>query len=223
MKRSRVVLRAQRARPTRRGRWFGIAAGAFFFVWLIGADALLSAAGLPGSLRPGWLRGIVIAVALAPVVVSYVALIRPRIGHALGLTQALPSRAVLDSPGIQLSVDGRAPEVHRWHDIAALERDDRDWRLTGPDGSTPAAVPLELARPRPSWFDAHTLAEAIVEKRPDRYALRGGRFEPGLTEFALRAAGDPVGRPRRLIRLRALGVVLFMAANIVLYWLSDRP
>lgn len=208
----------------RRGRWFAIAAIAFFFLWLLGADAVLRAAGLPSPQRPGWLRGLLAAVALAPIAVGYVSLVRPGIGAALGLIDP-KARAIIDASGIDVSFEGAAPEVHRWDDIAALERDGPDWRLIGTDGSTVAAVARELAHPRPSWFDAPTLAEAIVEMRPDRFSLRGGQYEPGLSEFALREPGDPVGRPRRLVRWWALGlgIVLFVTANILLYWLlSDR-
>jgi hypothetical protein len=220
-----VVLRARGARPTRRGLCFGILAVGFFFAWLLGTDALLRAAGLPGPQRPGWLRGLMIVVALTPIAIGYVSLVRARVGRALGLTQGIVSRAVIDPSGIELSVDGSESEHHRWDDIVALERDGRDWRLVGPGDSTVTTIPHELARPRPSWSDAPTLAETIVEIRPDRYALRGGRFEPGLTEFAVRASGDPAGRPRSATRWRMLaaGIALFVVATIMLFWiLSER-
>jgi hypothetical protein len=188
-------------------------------------DAVLRAAGLPGPQRPGWLRGLLIVVALTPIAVGYVSLVRARVGRALGLTQPILSRAVIDPSGIELSVDGSESQHHRWDDISALERDGRDWRLVGPGDSTVTTIPRELARPRPSWSDAPTLAEAIVEMRPDRFALRGGGFEPGLTEFALRASDDPAGRPRSVTRWRILtvGIALFVLANVVLFWmLSER-
>jgi len=152
---------------------------------------------------------------------AYVAFNRPRIGHALGLTQPVLTRASLDPSGIELSLDGSESEVHRWDEIIAMERAGKAWRLVGPDGSTVVTIPAGLALPRPSWSDGRTLAEAIVEMRPDRYALRGGRFEPGLDEFALRRPGDPVGRVRVVMhrRVLGLGVILFMLAIGLLFWM----
>lgn len=218
------MLRAKRRGLTRRGRWFWLLAVSFFFAWLLGTDVLLRAAGLLNLQRPGWLRGLLIVVALTPLVIGYVSLLRPKLSRALGLTHASLSRAVIDQSGIELSDEGQGPLRHPWDDIVALEQAGKDWRLLGADGSVLASIPSQLALPRPSWSDAPTLAEAIVAMRPDRYALRGGRFEPGLTEFALRSPGDPIGRVRNVIHRRVvgLGVVLFILANILLFWiLSD--
>jgi hypothetical protein len=219
----RLVLKAQGTRQNRRGRWLGIFAGAFFFVWLFGAYAFLDASTPPGQRLPGWPA--ILLIGLIPGAVWYVALVRPNVGRALGLTQAVYSQAVVDAAAIELSVAGLEPARYRWDDIAALERAGKDWRFVGPDGSTVTIVPLELALPKSSWFDAPTLAEAIVERRPDRYALRGGRFEAGLTEFALRAPGDPVGRVRTVMdrRVLGLGIVLFILANIALFWMLSQP
>lgn len=225
MTRRPLVLRVESARPNRRARWLGIFAVAFLFVWLFGLNEVLLASDLWGRL-PGWLAGFLIVVAVIPGAVWYVSLVRPRIGHALGLTQAIPSRATLDSSGIELFVEGSVPQRHRWDDINALARADWDWRLVGPDGATVAEIPRELAHPRASWFDAPTLAEAIVHMRPDRYALRGGSFEPGLTEFSLREPGDPVGQVRNVMRWKTLGfgIMLFILAIILLFWmLPDAP
>ncbi len=220
-----LVLRAESARPNRRGRWFGVFAVAFFFVWLFALNEVLLASDLRDGL-PGWLPGILIAVAAIPGAVWYVSLVRPRVGHALGLTQAVLSQATLDPSGIELSVHGLVPERHGWGEITGLERTDRDWRLVGQGGATVAEIPRELALPRASWTDAPTLAEAIVDMRPDRYALRGGPFEQGLTEFSLREPGDPVGRVRNVMHRKtlALGVMLFVLAIIFLFWmLPDAP
>ena len=217
-----VVLRAESARPNRRGRWLGIFAVPFFFLWLFGLTQGLRAIDPDGRL-PGWQTSLLIAVAVVPIAVWYVSLVRPRVGHALGLTQALMSQATLYPSGIELSIDGSVPERHGWDDVSGLERTDRDWRLVGPGGATVAEIPRELALPRASWFDAPTLAEAIVEIRPDRYALRGGSWEPGLTEFALREAGDAIGRPREVMHSTALavGVVLLLVAFLLLVIMLD--
>lgn len=152
-----LVLRAESARPNRRGRWLGIFAVAFFFMWLFGLNEVLLASDLRDRL-PGWLRGLMIAVAVFPGAVWYVSLVRPRVGHALGLTQTILSQATLDPSGIELSLHGWRPQRHRWDEISGLERADRDWRLVGPGGATVAEIPRELALPRASWLDARTLA-----------------------------------------------------------------
>ena len=221
----RVVLKAQGARQNRRGRLLGIFAVLFFFAWLFGGYTLLDATTPPDERLPGGLTALLIAIGLIPGAIWYVARVRPRVGRALGLIQATFSQAVVDAAAIELSIEGLEPERYRWEDITALERAGKDWRFVGPDGATVTTVPYELAVPKSSLFDAPTLAEAIVERRPDRYALRGGRFESGLTEFSLREQGDPVGRVRTVVdrRVLGLGIVLFILANIALFWMLSQP
>lgn len=195
---------------------------AFFFGWMFGMNAVL----LSLELRlPSWLSVPLIFIGVIPIVIVYVALIRFRLGHALGLIQSIPTQAVLDAAGIELSRDGSAPELYRWDDIVAMERLGKDWRLVGLDESTVAAIPAGLARPRPSWSDAPTLAEAVVDMRPDRFALRGGTFEPGMTEFALRQPNDPVDRPMLVMRydLLVIGIVLFLLAFCLLVIMLGQP
>jgi hypothetical protein len=219
------VLHSSHVPKTRRGRWFLIFAGAFFFVWLFGMNEVLLSLEPPGQRSPGWLRAILIFIAVIPIAIAYVAFTRFRLGRTLGLIQPIPSRAVLDPAGIELSLDGSAPEVHRWDDIVAMEKAGKDWRLVGPDGSTVAAIPRGLVYPRPSWSDAPSLAEAVVDMRPDRFALRGGRFEPGLTELALREPNDPFGRPRLVMHydLLVIGVVFFILAFFLLVVMLEQP
>ena len=179
----------------------------------------------PGQRLPGWLGGTVIIIAVIPMVVAYVAFVRFRLGRALGLIQSTPTQAALDQSGIELSLEGSRPESHRWDDIVAMEKFGKDWRLVGPDGSTVVAIPAGLAYPRPSWSDAPSLAEAVVDMRPDRYALRGGKFEPGVTEFRLRELSDPIGRPRVVMHydLLAVGVIMFILAFFLLVVILDQP
>lgn len=189
-------------------------------------NAVLLSVTPPGHRLPGWLGGILILIAVIPLLTAYIAFVRYRVGRAMGLIKSIPTRAVLDPSGIELSLDGSAAEVHRWEDIVTMEKAGKDWRLVGSDGSTVVAIPAGLALPRPSWSDAPTLAEAIVEMRPDRFALRlGGTFEVGLTEFDLRESGDPVGRPRVAMNysLVAGGAVLFVIAFFLLVILLEQP
>jgi hypothetical protein len=121
----RLVLKAQGARQNRRGRALGIFAVAFFFVWLFGVHALLDATTPPDQPLPGGLtRGLLIVIALIPCAVWYVALVRPRVGRVLGLTQATFSQAVVDAAAIELSVEGLEPvrlagtRSPRWNGLA---------------------------------------------------------------------------------------------------------
>jgi hypothetical protein len=219
------VLRSSHVPKTRRGRWFLIFAVAFFLAWLFGSNAVLLSLEPPDQGSRAWLRTALIGIAAIPIVIAYISFFRFRLGRALGLIQSIPTQAVLDPSGIELSLDGSAPEIHRWEEIVAMEKVGDDWRLVGPDGSTVVPIPSGLAVPSASWFDAPTLAEAIVDMRPDRYSLRGDRFELGPDELGLRRPGDPVGRVRTVIHMRVLGlgVVMFVVALILLFWVLPQP
>ena len=143
----------------------------FVVVFLVGADLLLRAIWLPAAQRSSGLRIVMIVVAVLPLVVVGLSIIRPRTGTALGLLRRIPTQAVIDPSGIELSIDGWMPESARWDEISGLARTEDDWRLFGPDGATVLTIPRELVRPRPSWFDGPTLAEAVVQIRPDRKSV----------------------------------------------------
>ena len=159
-----LVLHA-RDRPTRRGRWFGVAAIAF---------------------GPLWLRVTLDVVAVLPILWYFGAHLRPTIGRALGWLEPVPADATIDAIGITVVV-ADAPYVLPWIDIAALSRSSGTWRFVGVDGAVLTTIPRELAYPQLSVFGSPTLAEAIVQVRPDRYVLRGGGFRgSGATEVRLR-------------------------------------
>jgi hypothetical protein len=182
-----LVLHA-RDRPTRRGRWFGVAAIAFGPLWLWGADALLDVAGMPWPASPFWLRVAFYVTAVLPVLWYIGAHLRPTFGRALGWLEPVPAKATIDASGIALVMEGAPPQVVPWSAIGALTRSGGTWRFFGLDGAVLATIPRELAYPRFSLFDDPTLAEAIVQVRPDRYVLRGGHFlrSHAATEFGLR-------------------------------------
>jgi hypothetical protein len=207
-----------RPENTRVGTSIGYLSYAFILVWLLAIDAILRGVGLPNDHRPVALRIALIALGFVPLtVVTYVAR-RPTIARRLGWIKTLPAKASIDLEGLRLTLDGIEMPRLRWDDVASLEQAGRDWRLVGLDGSGLATVPASLMWPRPSWTDAPSFAELVVELRPDRYALRGERYEPGLTEFSIRQPDDLVGRPRHGVKKRvlSLGIVLAIVAFVLL-------
>lgn len=214
----RIVVKARYAPQSKRGCLLGILTIVFLFSWLLGVDALLHNMGQPNSDRPAAVRISLFVTALTPFVLWYAALLRPTVARRLGLIEALPAWAVMDLTGLTLSFDGVVSPPIPWDAIASLERSGRNWRLVGTDGSELATIPEVLMYPRPSWSDAPTFAELVVHSRPDRFALRGARYEPGLTEFAIRQPNDLVGRPRQVLQKRvlALGIALAVVAFALL-------
>jgi hypothetical protein len=203
---------------TRLGTSIGYLSYAFILVWLLAIDAVLRAAGLPNDHRPFALRLALIVLAFVPFAIVIYVVRRPNIARRLGWIKALPAKAVFDPEGVRLTLDGMEMPPIRWEDVAALEPAGRDWRLVGVDGAELARVPASLMWPPASWTDAPSFAELVVQLRPDRFAMRGERFEAGMTEFSLRRPGDIVGRPRRGTQKRvlALGIVLAVVAFILL-------
>lgn len=207
-----------RPEDTRLGITVGYLSYAFVPVWLVGTDTVVRRLGLPNDHRPLALWLAMIALAFVPIaVVSYIAR-RPTIGRRLGWIQSLPAKALMDLDGLRLTLDGIETPRIRWDHVASLEQAGPGWQLVGIDGSGLATIPPALMWPRPSWTDAPSFAELVVQLRPDRFAMRGERFEAGMTEFSLRRPEDIVGRPRRATQKRvlALGIVLAVVAFVLL-------
>jgi hypothetical protein len=205
---------ANSARKTPRGRWLLRGTAAFFLVWMLAANEALR--DTPIAARPPGL--LIVAIAVAPVVLVFVGLLRDDVARRFGLIEALRAKATMDTAGLTLTFDGTTLPKIPWNSIAALEPSRRDWRLIDEDGAELATIPEELMVPRQSWTDSPTFAELVVQLRPDRYALRGKGFEPGMTEFSIRQPDDVVGRPRSGLQKRVLafGIVLAIIAFALL-------
>jgi hypothetical protein len=203
---------------TRLGTSVGYLSYAFILVWLLAMDAVLGTAGLPNDHRPFALRLALIALAFVPFAIVIYVVRRPTVARRLGWIKALPAKAVFDPEGVRMTLDGMDMPRIRWEDVASLERAGRDWRFVGVDGAEVAIVPATLMWPLTSWTDAPSFAELVVQLRPDRFAMRGDRFEPGMTEFSRRRPDDIVGRPRRGMQTRVLGagILLFIVAFVLL-------
>ena len=209
-----TIVVASSARKTARGRWLLRGTAAFILLWVIVANEVLQ--GVPIEGQPS--RWVVFGVGFAPFVLVYAALLRDNVARRLGLIEALPARAAIDGAGVTLTIDGKTLPVIPWTSVAALQPSGREWQLVASDGSKLATIPAELMYPRPSWTDAPSFAEVVVQMRPDRYALRGKRFEAGLTEFSIRRPEDVVGRPSHGVQKRvlAVGIVLAVVAFVLL-------
>ena len=114
--------------------------------------------------------------------------------------------------------------MHPWTDVASLTQRGRVWDLMDVDGSVIGELGEELAYPRAQgWTDSRSLAERVVELRPDRYAVRGsGGWTTAVpSEFALRTASDVVGVPvRRNPMMPVLfGLLAVVTVVAVLLWL----
>jgi hypothetical protein len=181
-------------------------------------DAAMRLAGRPLQFEPPALRLAVVIVAAAPTVALLLepALWRiPRLGPAIA---ALRGGAVIDEDGIEVSGRGTGTRRFRWDDIGGLAvhrgglRDPAE--LLALDGTVLAALPESLAYPRRQ----QSLAEIVVNARPDRYVLSGANAFGRPDEFRLKGAGAPldvaaVTRRRRQV-IAVLWILLLLLAVV---------
>jgi hypothetical protein len=185
------------------------------------SDAVLRAVGVPNNARPDWLRVGVVLVALLPLIVYVISSLWPGRRFTRALAQE-GAWARIDEHGIELWL---APNtIHPWAAVAGLSQHGRVWDLVGMDGSVIGELGEELVYPRgQGWTDSRSLAEQVVELRPDRYAVRGsGGWTTAVpSEFALRTASDVVGVPSRRnpIVPVVFGLLAVITLVAVLLWL----
>jgi hypothetical protein len=196
---------------------------------------------VPRELRPRWVSYLIIAQAVVPIFVVAAAgpLGRFRLFRWM-LATPLP-RATIDDHGMELCLPGRGCERHRWDEIgrlvpSVLSRRER-WTskvpvprldLQAPDGRLLASLPFSLAGPRARGLkSARTLAELVVERRPQRFALlRPSTLISAFLTFGLVGEAPPsweidsASRQRRtgflLIILAILGLNVLAIAIVVL-------
>jgi hypothetical protein len=171
-----MIVVANSAKKTSRGRWLLAGTGAFLVLSLVVANEVLRGAPI-GARPPGWL---IFGIAFGPFVLVYLTFLRSDIAHRFGLIEAKPAQAAMDTVGVTLTIDGFTLPRIPWNSLAVLERSGRDWRLIAEDGAQLAEIPKELMHPSPTWMDAPTFAELVVQMRPDRYALAATDSSPGL-------------------------------------------
>jgi hypothetical protein len=195
-----------------------------------GLDAVLRPIGYPLGQQPPLLRLLVIVVALAP---GALAIASPWLGRlpTMGWLLAKPQPEVrLNAGGIRLVLPDRPVQTSAWSDIAGLVPSNdlrRTSSLLGIDGQVLATIPPGLVMQRARGPGPHSLAEAVVVIRPDRYMAAPPWMDGVPTSFAIRAAGasDPALNPRRLYVPALTVVVLLLGIGAVaaFVWVNAGP
>lgn len=206
---------------TRSGRLLGLLALPWALGFLLAAGPLLAVLGISlGPQSPLLLRVIVLAVGLIPAVIW---MGHRWLGRAPGFRWLLESPqpfASLDSQGIALTLPGDGTRRLEWDQIAALVP--RRWRerarLVGVEGSTLAVIPDGLVHPQTGQGSGRTLAQLIVDERPDRFALShadwAGRPDAFSTRDAVGHFDVRLAARRRTAVLAGFAVVLIGATLI---------
>ena len=233
-----VVLRPSKPAFTQAGRAFLLLSVPWVFVALVASESLLTAVGLSPAERPSSLQLVVVMVAFGPV---FVAMLHRPISRLRGFGWLLESpqpSARVDEGGLELVLPGEGVRRFGWSEMTELVVVQATWfsamhgELRGPYGSTLATIPHSLMHPRVEWGEFRTLAQAIAEANPGRYALTdynafgigygftplgGSRSRPDLAHAA--------ARRRFLVRLVVWSVlgVLAVAVGGALMWMPLMP
>jgi hypothetical protein len=169
-----VVVRPRRPVFTNLGTWLVRLSLPWALVSLFATDAALSAAGLTPGERPLALRLSIAAIAVAPVTVVLFSPMLVRLSGLDWLFLRPQPLAIVDPTELTLRLPGVGERRFRWEDVGSL-RFKGSWNggseLRSPDGQLLADVPDELVHPKIYWSSAYTLAESVVQARPDRFAL----------------------------------------------------
>lgn len=227
------VLRVKPPRPTltRSGRLLGLLALPWALGFLLAAGPLLATLGYSlGPQSPILLRVMVLAIGLTPAVIW---MGHPWLGRAPGFRWLLESPqpfASLDSQGIALTLPGDGTRRVEWEHVASLVPR-RPWRerarLVGVDGSTLVVIPDSLIHPKTAQGSSRTLAQLIVDVRPDRFALSDADWTGRPDAFSLR---DAVGhfdvrlavRRRTAVSAGLVLVLIGVTLGAAMLWLASN-
>ncbi|HTE65052.1 MAG TPA: hypothetical protein VK736_02200 [Candidatus Binatia bacterium] len=222
-----VVVRPRRPMFTPLGTWVVRLSLPWLLLSSLGMDAAFAAMGLPSGERPLALRLSIAAVAVALVALVLFSPLLVRVPGFDWLFLRPQPIAIVDPTELALRLPGIGERRFRWEEVGSLRfkgRWDGGSDLRSPGGLLLAEVPDEIVHPKVYWFSADTLAESVVQARPDRFALAHGRSSLGRpASFDLRErVGSGVDlvawkRRRDAILLPILGgVVLLGVVGIVL-------
>jgi hypothetical protein len=218
------------------GNLFAVFATFWIIVGLFLADFVVTLF-VPRASRPQWLSWLMVATAFVP---AAIALLAGPLGRRyrqfrwlLGWPQPQVS---VDDLGLELCLPRRGCQRFGWNEIARLVPATLTLRqrwttrypgfgLLAPDGRVLATLPYFLALPgnaRPRGT-RHTLAEGIVSRRPDRYALlRPVGLLTAFLTFGLVGEAPPsweidaAARRRRTLTWLVIGTVFVLS---VLTWM----
>jgi len=126
-----TIVRPSRPALSRARKWLGYLCIPFCIAFLVAADSLLTANGMPPGERPGVVRVAMIAIALTPVavVVATPALIRIR-GFGWMFLSPQPLAIVLPE-GIELHLPVIGGHTYDWDKVASLNVVVEGWRYWG--------------------------------------------------------------------------------------------
>ena len=213
------LIRADSVELTRVGKLLGISVLPWALSWLLLSDALLSGIGLSNDVRPGWLKFIWLFVALLPLGIAILSGLAP--GRPVTrLFAGAPTWVRISQQGLEVWT--RPGRPYRWDEIERLARVGGQWELKGVDGAPIAEIPKSLAYPRPGWTDARSLAERIVDYKPELFQLAGqGGLVAGASEF-VPAGSDAESSSRRtsalIPHLLILGLFAVGVLMLVVLW-----
>lgn len=169
-----IVVRPRSPVFTTVGTWVVRLCLPWLLLSLLMLDAALTAMGLPPGERSLPLRLTIVAIGALPVAIVLFSPLLVRLpGFDWLFTRPQPT-AVLNPTDLTLLLPSGGERRYRWEDIASLKFKGR-WNggseLRSPDGELLADIPDEIVHPKPGWRSADTLAESVVQVRPDRFAL----------------------------------------------------
>lgn len=224
-----IVIRPQRQVLSRTARWLSWAAIPWALGVLFGFDAVLRSFGTPLGEQPPLSRALVVAIALVP---GLLLIVSPWLGPraATGWLLARPQpEARLDAEGIRLMLPDQPVQAIAWSDIASLSPSNdlrRTSSLLDANGQVLAKIPPGLVMQLARGPGPHSLAEAIVAIRPDRYVAAPPGIYGVVTGFAIREAGakNPPVIPRWRHYAPALTVVVFLlgiGGLLAIVWVNN--
>jgi hypothetical protein len=156
------------------GTWLVRLSLPWALISLLAMDAALTATGMAPGERPLALRLSIAAIAVAPPAIALFSPMLVRLPGFDWLFLRPQPLAVVDPNELTLRLPGIGDRRYRWGEVGSL-RLKGGWNggsdLRSPDGQLLADVPDELVHPKIYWSSAYTLAESVVQARPDRFAL----------------------------------------------------
>lgn len=177
------------------GRWLVRLSIPWLLIFALAMDAVLTWIGIPGGERPIAGRIALVAIAVAPVALYIFSPMLVRLPGFDWLFLRPQPVAVVDGSGLDLRLPRLGPQRFEWDRIGSLKFKS-SWNggseLRSPEGDLLATLPDELVHPKMHWTTGYTLAESVVQARPDRYALATDRASLGRpASFDLRDRVSP--------------------------------
>jgi hypothetical protein len=183
----------------------------------------------PGGRRDSGLGWLLFAVALLPLVIFSALRGLGRYRPFQWLVRLPRPSVTIDDDGLEICQPETGCRRFGWDEIGGLRRTtltrrqkltgvDSSFDLSGPDGRVILRLGYELGTPRPTPWRTKwpTLAEAIVDRRPDRFGLLWARGITRWVTIALLADAPPqaeIQAARR--RRRTVGNVAIAGSLVV--------